>query len=127
MKLLPKIKDIAVRLKWAILNQKPPETRAELLARAGLDYYLGNTGIILSTDGNFRVGVKSAIDNRYGDCVSIEVMFENEPGLWHCSHFSPARARLIANALNARADYLEANDPGMRCIDKYEGVTKWPS
>jgi hypothetical protein len=98
---------------------EPPkvETRAELLKRANMDSFAANTGIVRSTDNNFRLGVKSGM-HPYGDCVSIQVMFEKNPGLWYYSHFSPARARVIANSLIAQAEYLERNDPGMRCVDK---------
>jgi hypothetical protein len=73
--------------------------------------------VVLSTDNSFRIAAKSAVDDRYADCVSIEISHEGDPQMgWSYAHFSPARARLFAHMLIERADALEAKN-GVEIID----------
>lgn len=87
---------------------------ADLLKRAGMDQYDFNTGVVRNTDtqnGDRRIHVISHFDPAFADCVGIgwyggeNVMGQ---GIWHITHFSPARARLIAAHLLRHADQIEA-------------------
>lgn len=94
--------------------------RAAILERAAMNIYQFNTSVVRSTSGEFRVMVGASWDDNWGDCVGLRVMFESDPGKWMNASFSPARARIIAKHLVDAAARLEADDPGMGCIDKLE-------
>jgi hypothetical protein len=93
--------------------------RDALLARAKMNIFQWNTRVVRPTDDSFSVMIGGAYDNHWGDCVSIGVRNPKDPpGEWRVSHFSPARARLIAEHLNQMAAYLEKEEPTSMDIDK---------
>lgn len=93
----------------------------ELLARAGMDEYQYNTGVVRNTNSaelDFRIGVSPGVDAKWRDCITITV---NNPKTltdhtWTGAHFSPARARLIASHLLRVAEAIEAIE-GVKKID----------
>lgn len=92
-----------------------------LLERAAMNEYNLNTGVIRPTvQGEPRVMVSSSMDRDWGDTICLSTMSENEPGMWKPSHFSPARARLIALHLITRAEELERREPSSKTIDRDE-------
>jgi hypothetical protein len=115
-----------VREAWASAKAKRLklafETRRDaLLARAKMNIFQWNTRVVRSTDDSFRVQVGGAYENHWGDCVSIGVRHPKDPpGEWRVAHFSPARARLIAEHLTMMADHLEKEEPTSMDIDKEE-------
>lgn len=94
---------------------KRGETQDELVERAGMDGYGFNTGVVYATDDGPRIGVNGPMDNKWGDCVAIGFMPESG-NVWHYSHFSPARARIIAMHLLRIAAMKEKEQPAR--IDK---------
>lgn len=79
------------------------------------DYY---SGVVRSTgDNEERVSVQGAVDIRWGDCLSIGMWMNNS--MWKVIHFSPARARIIAQMLIVHADALEERN-GEGSIDSSE-------
>lgn len=100
------------------MSLKRGEPIGKLIERAGMDIYQNNTGVVRSTDDSFAVMVTTAFEPSHGDCVSIGIKWpDSDPGVWKVAHFSPARARLIADHLLRHAKRLEASDPGMSKID----------
>lgn len=103
------------------------EDRVNLLKRADMNQYQFNTGVVVSTDStsnypnkpplDFRIAVNSAISNDWGDCIAIGFYDPTVKG-WRYGHFSPARARLIAQNLVDRAEYLEKEEPSSVDIDR---------
>jgi hypothetical protein len=78
-----------------------------------------DTGVTYSTDGVGRILVTNAICSGLGDCLTIGYLRENDGsvlGHWYLAHFSPARARIIANDLIRRATLLEKEN-GVNPID----------
>ncbi len=100
------------------------ETLKGLLKRAAMSIFSYNTGVVHPMDGNFRIGVGTALDHTYGDCVAVSVHQErnNPDRLWQFTHLSPARARVLALHLLRFADYIENRKNNMGygggCIDK---------
>lgn len=86
------------------------------LSNAAMTTYDLNTGITIATDHAGRVGVGSSSDSIWGDCVRLEYMIEGQRG-WFRSHFSPARARLIAQQLLMQAEFIEKRY-GVKRIDE---------
>jgi hypothetical protein len=88
----------------------------KLLERAAIHVFTLNLGVIRSTDNAGRIRIDYPTDPRWKNCVSVETMREGDK-CWQVSHFSPARARLIAYLLLQYAKYLE-EDNGKPVLDK---------
>jgi len=88
-----------------------------LIDRAGMTGPEFNTCVVRATDGiNPRVHVTGgAFDPKWGDCVAIGFMHEGE-NVWRYSHFSPARARIIAAHL-LRVAGMKEQQNGVTKID----------
>lgn len=91
-------------------------TLSAVLARAGMSIFGFNTGVIGSTCGAGRVGVRANAAEPWTDCVSLEFM-HGDDGRWFPLALSPARARILAIHLLRAAEAREADDPGRECID----------
>lgn len=87
-------------------EKKEIKKRFKLANAAGLSMYEFNTSVVQSEDNTFRAGVRSGM-TPYGDMVSLQIMFEKEPGIWNYSHMTPANARVLAYHLKRMADILE--------------------
>lgn len=97
------------------------ETQDELIERAGMDGYGFNTCVVRATDSGPRVhATGAAIDPCWGDCIAVGFMPENS-NVWHYSHFSPARARIIAMHLLRLAAMKEKQQPSK--IDRDDKVS----
>jgi len=88
------------------------ESFAALLKRASMSIFSFNTGVVRPMDEGFRIGVSSAHNPVYGDCVGVSIHQErnNPQHLWQITHISPARARILAQHLLRVADYVERQD-----------------
>jgi hypothetical protein len=81
-----------------------------LLTKAGMNRFQGVTGVVLSDDNNFRIGISSGM-SPWGDHIMISFAAEGQPTpyRWNFSHFSPAKARVIAQHLLEYAERMEHN------------------
>lgn len=83
-----------------------------LLAKANMNELQFNTGVVMSADGTFRVATVSG-HPPWGDHVALGTFEEGQAlgGVWHVAHFSPARARVIAQLLIQQANRVEGEQP----------------
>ncbi len=96
-----------------------------LIKQANMDQYTHQTGVIRSIDDHFRIAVGGAVENKWGDCISIQIHDEHGPqGQWKFAHFSPARARLLMHHLKRAIERVEQMNPGAGCIDEPVKVTE---
>lgn len=97
----------------------------ELLARAKMNQYQLNTGVVRATDektSKLRVMVSGSYSDDWGDCIGLGFMSDMEPGLWHVAHLSPARARIVAYQLLERAKRMEKEEPSSVDIDTEDAL-----
>jgi hypothetical protein len=88
-----------------------------LIERAGMDVAHFESGVVPSSDGRARIAVGRSSEPEHIDYVRLEIMIEGDGDrLWQRSHFSPARARVLARHPVAEAKRLEALDANMRRI-----------
>lgn len=93
------------------------ETQKQLIERAGMTGPEFNTSVVRATDAGPRISVSGAmLDPKWGDCVVVGFMNENE-SFWRYSHLSPARARILAAHLLRIAEMKEQRSGGRIRID----------
>jgi len=94
------------------------ESQKALIERAGMTGPDFNTCVVRATDNGPRIHVTgAAMVPEWGDCIAVGFMPENQ-SFWTYSHFSPARARILAMHLLRIADMKEQRAGGRMKIDR---------